>query len=213
MSVGVVPATLRIPAALTALALAGWIATAVAMQGMTSMDGPGAIGSYLWLWSAMCAGMMLPALVPAAMLAARVGRSSTGFVVGYLAVWAATGVIAFVVARELAGSASWIAAAAIAVAAVYQLTPLKNACLSRCRGPLGLLVRRRAVRAGIEHGLVCLGCCWALMLALVALGAASLLWMAAVAAAIFLEKATSLGARASVPIALALGGAAVWVAL
>lgn len=213
MSLGVTSGALRVPAALTAFALAGWIVTAVTMQGMTAMDGPGAMGSYLWLWTAMCAGMMLPALVPAATLAARVGRSSTGFVAGYLAVWVATGVAAFEVARELAGSASWIAAAAIGAAALYQLTPLKDACLRRCRGPLGLLVRRRAFHAGVEHGLLCLGCCWALMLAVVALGAASLLWMAAVAIAIFLEKATSLGARASVPIALALGGAAVWVAL
>jgi predicted metal-binding membrane protein len=73
-------------------------------------------------------------------------------------------------------------------------------------------VRRDAFGAGLEHGVVCLGCCWALMLALLAVGTASLLWMAAVAAAIFVEKATSVGARASVPIGVALAGAAVWMA-
>ena len=76
-----------------------------------------------------------------------------------------------------------------------------------------MLIRRDAFRAGLEHGLVCLGCCWALMLALLALGTASLFWMAAVAAAIFVEKVTSIGARASAPVALALVGAAVWVVL
>ena len=110
-------------------------------------------------------------------------------------------------------ASTWLAVGAIVLAAVYQLTPLKAACLRRCRGPLGLLIRRDALRAGLEHGLVCLGCCWALMLALLALGTASLFWMAAVAAAIFVEKVTSIGARASAPVALALAGAAVWVAL
>jgi predicted metal-binding membrane protein len=74
-----------------------------------------------------------------------------------------------------------------------------------------LLLRRGALRAGLEHGVLCLGCCWALMLALLALGAGSLLWMAAVAAAIFVEKVTSVGARASAPVAVALLGAAIWI--
>jgi predicted metal-binding membrane protein len=208
-----VPRTLRVPAALTALALAGWIASAVAMQGMTAMDGPGSIASFLWLWIAMSAAMMLPSLVPAATLAAGVGRSAAGFVGGYAVVWAATGALAYEAADTLAAAGTRLAVGAIALAAAYQLTPLKSACLRRCRGPLGLLVRKGAFRAGVEHGLVCLGCCWALMLALLALGTASLFWMAAVAAAIFVEKVTSVGARASAPVALALAGAALWVAL
>jgi predicted metal-binding membrane protein len=195
------------------LALGGWIASAFAMQGMMAMEGPGTMGSFLWLWIAMSAAMMLPALVPAASLASSFGRSGTGFVGGYLVVWAATGLVAFQVARGLAGTGTWLAAAAVGLAAVYQLTPLKAACLRRCRGPLGLLMRRDAFRAGLEHGLVCLGCCWALMLALLALGVASMFWMATVAAAIFVEKVTSFGARASAPVALALAGAAVWIAL
>ena len=206
------PRTLRVPAALTALALGGWIASAVSMHGMTMMDGPGSAASFLWLWVAMSAAMMLPSLVPAASLAAAVGRSAAGFVGGYATVWAATGLVAYGAAGALAGAGTWLAVGAIGLAAAYQLTPLKSACLRRCRGPLGLLTRRDSLLAGLEHGLVCLGCCWALMLALLALGTSSLIWMAAVAAAIFVEKATSLGARASVPVALALAGAAVWVA-
>ena len=213
MSGTFVPRTLRVPAALTALALGGWIASAVAMQGAMAMDGPGSIASFLWLWIAMSAAMMLPALAPAASLASCVGRSPVGFVGGYAAVWAATGMLAYGAADALAAAGTWLAISALVLAAVYQATPLKAACLQRCRGPLGLLVHRDAFRAGLVHGLACLGCCWALMLALLALGTASLFWMAAVAAAIFVEKVTSIGARASAPVALALGGAAVWVAL
>jgi predicted metal-binding membrane protein len=198
---------LRLPAALVALALAGWVASAFAMGDMAS------IASFLWLWIAMSAAMMLPSVVPAASLAAHVGRSGTVFVVGYFAVWAATGLAAFEATRGLASAGDWLAAGAIASAAVYQLSPLKHACLRRCRSPLGLLLRRGPFRAGLEHGFVCLGCCWALMLALLALGAGSLLWMGAVAAAILVEKATAVGARASAPLALALVGAAVWTVL
>jgi predicted metal-binding membrane protein len=198
---------LRLPAALVALALAGWVVSAFAMQDMASM------ASFLWLWIAMSAAMMLPSVVPAASLAPRVGRSGTAFVGGYFAVWAATGAVAFEAARGLDGAGRWLAAGAVTAAAVYQLTPLKDACLRRCRSPLGLLLRRPAFRAGLEHGVVCLGCCWALMLALLALGVGSLLWMAAVAAVIFVEKVTSLGARASALAAVALLGAAVWIVL
>jgi predicted metal-binding membrane protein len=202
-----VPRRLRLPAALVGLALAGWAVSAFAMQDMGSM------GSFLWLWIAMSAAMMLPAVVPAASLAGHVGRSGTAFVAGYFAVWAVTGFVAFEAARVLMDAGRALAAAAIVAAAVYQLTPLKQACLRRCRSPLGLLLRRGAFRAGLEHGGLCLGCCWALMLALLALGAGSLFWMAAVAAAIFVEKVTTLGARASAPVAAALLGAAVWVVL
>jgi predicted metal-binding membrane protein len=183
------------------------------MQGMTAMEGPGSMGSFLWLWVAMSAAMMLPSLVPAASLATRVGRSASGFVCGYAAVWALTGILGFEAADALAAAGTWLAVGAIGVAAVYQLTPLKWACLSRCRGPLGLLLRRRGFRAGLEHGVICFGCCWALMLAFLALGVSSMFWMAMVAAAIFLEKVTVVGGRASAPVALALAGTAVWVAL
>jgi len=176
------------------------------------MDGPSSLGSFLWLWIAMSAAMMLPSVIPAASLATAVGRSGTGFVGGYAIVWAITGVLAFEAAHRVAGGGRQLAIGALVAAALYQLTPLKHACLRRCRSPLGLLVRRRAVRAGLEHGLACLGCCWALMLALLALGVGSMFWMAAVAAAIFIEKVTSFGVRASAPVAAVLFGAAVWFA-
>jgi predicted metal-binding membrane protein len=183
------------------------------MPGMMSMDGPGPVASFLWLWLAMSAAMMLPSIVPAARLAAGIGRSGTAFSVGYFTAWGAAGIVAFLVAGLLMGAGRWIAVGACLAAAIYQVTPLKDACLRRCRAPLGLLMRRRAFSAGLEHGAVCLGCCWALMLVLLAVGAGSLLWMAAVAVAIIAEKVAPAGARASAPIALALLGAALWIAL
>ena len=88
----------------------------------------------------------------------------------------------------------WLAAGILAVAAAYELTPLKNVCLTKCRSPLGFLLgswrdgRAGALRMGAGHGAWCLGCCWALMAALFALGVMSLIWMAVVAALIAAEK-------------------------
>src|SRR5947208_1996403 len=91
-----------------------------------------------------------------------------------------------------AGSA--VAAGVVALAALYQYTPWKDACLAKCRGPLGFILGcwregpAGALQMGARHALWCLGCCWALMAALFALGIMSLAWMAAVAALIALEK-------------------------
>lgn len=205
--------TLRVPAALLALALLGWFLSVRLMDGMQTMDGPGALASFLWLWLAMSAAMMLPSIVPATSLAAAVGRSATAFVLGYAVVWAATGLLAYGGARGLERAGRWTAVAALLLAALYQVTPLKDACLRRCRSPLGSLVRRSALRAGLEHGAFCLGCCWALMLALIALGIGSMFWMAAFAGVILVEKAAPIRERLSGAIAVALLGAAFWVAL
>jgi predicted metal-binding membrane protein len=183
------------------------------MDGMAMMDGPGPLASFLWLWLAMSAAMMLPTIVPATYLAAAVGRSAALFVAGYSAVWVATGVFAFEAAIRLDGAARWPAVAVVLLAAVYQLTPLKDACLRRCRSPLGTLVRRGSFGAGVEHGALCLGCCWALMLALIALGIGSMFWMAAVASAVLAEKVAPRGEHFSKLTAAGLVGAAVWMAL
>jgi predicted metal-binding membrane protein len=183
------------------------------MDGMEMMDGAWSLASFLWLWLAMSAAMMLPTVVPATYLAAAVGRSSTLFVLGYSAVWAAAGLLAFGAARALDGAARWLAIAAVLLAAVYQLTPLKDACLRRCRSPMGTLIRRRSLHAGIEHGALCLGCCWALMLALIALGIGSMLWMVALAVVVLVEKVAPLGQRAPALVAAGLAGTAVWIAV
>ena len=177
------------------------------------MDGAWPLASFLWLWLAMSAAMMLPTVVPSTYLAAALGRSATLFVLGYAAVWAAAGLLAFGAARALDGAARWLAVAAVLLAAVYQLTPLKDACLRRCRSPMGTLMRRRSLQAGIEHGALCLGCCWALMLALIALGIGSMLWMVARAVVVLVEKVAPLGERAPALVAAGLAGAAVWIAV
>lgn len=126
------------------------------------------------------------------------------FAAGYLLTWAASGVIAFssaevvestwgdVLAWNRAGR--WAAGATLVLAAVYQLTPLKDVCLGKCRSPLGFLLGSwrdgwsGALRMGAKNGAWCVGCCWALMAALFALGIMSLAWMALVAGMIAAEK-------------------------
>jgi predicted metal-binding membrane protein len=114
----------------------------------------------------------------------------------------------------------WAAGATLVVAAVYEVTPLKDVCLSKCRSPLGYLMgawrggRAGALRMGAGHGAWCLGCCWALMAALFALGVMSLAWTAVVAGVIALEKtlpwkrAATLGTTALL-LALAIGVVAI----
>jgi predicted metal-binding membrane protein len=126
------------------------------------------------------------------------------FVGGYLLAWSVAGLAGYAVlsvGHELSrGFLAWdeagpyVAGAVILAAAIYQLTPLKDACLSKCRSPFAFLLtawkpgRIGALRMGIEHGGWCVGCCWALMAALIALGVMSVGWMAFVAALIAVEK-------------------------
>jgi predicted metal-binding membrane protein len=198
-------------ALLLALAAGGWWSTAARMRGMD--DGPwtglGSLGWFLGLWIAMMAAMMLPSAIPAVTLYAGLARDRTAvaplfFVVGYLAVWAAAGLAAFALAsaggRVAGGTLAWerggrwAAGATLLLAAAYQLTPLKDACLVRCRAPIAFLLgswrpgRSGGLRMGMTHGAWCAGCCWALMAALFALGVMSIAWTAFVAALVALEK-------------------------
>jgi predicted metal-binding membrane protein len=190
---------------------------------VTTTAGPGSVAAFLALWLGMSAAMMLPSAAPTISLftLARGDRAlpTAVFVAGYLLAWTAVGLAAYAVARAL-GSASpldamWnrrLEGVAFAVAGLYELTPVKSACLRHCRSPLGFLVRRRrasALRLGVEHGAVCVGCCVGLMLVLVALGAMNLVWMAAVAGLIVLQKVLPHGDRASVPLGMAFLAVAV----
>jgi predicted metal-binding membrane protein len=171
--------------------------------------GLGTLGWFLGVWIGMMAAMMLPSAIPTIALYARLSRDRTAFAplvfaAGYLAVWAAAGLVAFGLARAGSGVAGdsfdwsrggrWLAGAALLVAAVYQLTPLKEACLSRCRTPIGLLFGSwrsgllGAFRLGLTSGAWCAGCCWALMASLFALGVMSIAWTVFVAALVALEK-------------------------
>ena len=126
------------------------------------------------------------------------------FTSGYLLAWAAAGAVAFAARAAVDAMAPgalqwdragrWVAGATLVLAAVYQLTPLKDVCLGKCRSPLGALLGSwrdgpsGSIRMGIKNGLWCVGCCWALMASLFALGIMSITWMAVVAALIALEK-------------------------
>ncbi|MBV9196931.1 MAG: DUF2182 domain-containing protein [Solirubrobacterales bacterium] len=202
---------LALVALLLALAALAWWATAVRMAGMDAGPGTdlGALGWFVGVWVVMMAAMMLPSLAPTVALYARMTRRRgidrpLLFTSGYLLVWGAAGVLAYggfeLGKRAFGSQLAWhaagrpFAAAVLALAALYELTPLKNACLGRCRSPLGYLLSRwrdgrlGALAMGSGHASWCLGCCWALMAALFALGIMSLVWMAFVAALIALEK-------------------------
>jgi predicted metal-binding membrane protein len=194
---------------LFALAGAGWWWTAGQMRGMD--DGPwtglGTLGSFLGVWVVMMAAMMFPSVSPTVALYARMARSpvrALAFSAGYLVTWAGAGLVAFllaIVGRGIAGdvlawdrAGRWAAGSTLLVAAAYELTPLKDVCLGKCRTPLGFLLgawrdgRSGAARMGAAHGSWCVGCCWALMASLFALGVMSVAWMAFVAGVIAFEK-------------------------
>jgi predicted metal-binding membrane protein len=200
---------LILAALLLALGAVAWAVTADRMKGMDAGPGtdPGTVGFFVVVWVVMMAAMMFPSVLPMVVVYDRVSRRNRAtpfFVAGYLLTWTLAGVIAyglFVAGRAVAGQAlAWdragryVAGGVLVVAAVYQLTPLKDRCLSKCRGPLRFVLeswrdgRLGALRMGAEQGAWCVGCCWALMASLFALGVMSLAWMAFVAALIALEK-------------------------
>ncbi len=203
-------AELRIAAALFGVAGLAWWSTAERMAGMDA--GPGtSLGSAGWftgVWVTMMAAMMLPSLAPAAAAFAASLRRPPGSVVlflgGYLLVWSVAGIAAyglFGLGRSLLGGSlawhgggRWLAAGVLLIAALYQLTPAKRCSLRRCRRAresaevAGQDTRRDAFALGLRSGGWCLGCTWALMAALFALGVMSLLWMGLIAALVALEK-------------------------
>jgi predicted metal-binding membrane protein len=193
------------------LAGIGWWSSAVRMDGMDA--GPwtalGPVGWFLGVWVVMMAAMMFPSLAPTVALYARMTKQRSPlspllFSAGYLVPWGAAGVLVAALARsgsEIAGNVlawdragHWVAGATLLLAAAYELTPLKDVCLGKCRSPLGFLLgawregRAGALRMGAAHGAWCVGCCWALMASLLALGVMSVAWMAFVAALIAAEK-------------------------
>ncbi len=196
---------------LLALAAVAWWSTADRMTGMDEGPGTelGALGWFLGVWVVMMAAMMFPSVAPTVALYARMARrrapvAPLTFAAGYLLVWTAAGLLAYglvdigrsLLGDDLAwdGAGRWVAGGTLVVAAAYELTPLKDVCLSKCRSPLGFLLGswrpglRGALEMGSRHGAWCVGCCWALMASLFALGVMSLTWMAVVAALIALEK-------------------------
>jgi predicted metal-binding membrane protein len=174
------------------------------------------VGSAFLMWSLMMVAMMLPSALPMILLFSRMTRQggdsgrilrSLVFAASYVAIWIAFSVAAALVqtllvaaqmvpAVTLALGDRTLAAGLLLLAAAYQITPLKRACLDRCRSPLSFAMRLwrpgpwGAWRLGLAHGLYCVGCCWLLMLLLFLFGVMNLAWVAALAILVAMEKLT-----------------------
>jgi len=182
----------------------------------------------LWaMWAVMMTGMMLPSASPMILIAGK--RHSGMLALGYIVVWAAfsAGATALqwwlmqtgVMTRMMETSSRRTGAALLIVAGVYQWTPLKHTCLAACQSPVAFVMRRwrsgswGAFRMGLEHGVFCVGCCWALMLLLFAGGVMNLAVIAALTAFVAFEKLVPVGpngARISGALLIALG---IWMAV
>ena len=172
---------------LVALAAVGWAVTGDRMRGMDAGPGTdlGGAGWFVGVWVVMMAAMMFPSIAPMVIMYARIqdGKRDRGtdapagatavFVAGYLVAWSAAGLAGYAIFEAVSsldiGFLGWdeggryVAAGVILAAAIYQLTPLKDVCLRKCRSPLMFLLtawrpgRSGALRMGIEHGAWCIG--------------------------------------------------------
>lgn len=175
----------------------------------------------LLMWWLMMLGMMLPAAAPMILTFAGVSRRRRArgqayvptavFVAGYLLAWGGYSVLATITQGMLERAAlltpmmtsasPWLGGLLFVAAGIYQLTPLKYACLAHCRSPFDFVLNRwrdgawGALRMGLAHGLFCLGCCWAVMALLFVGGVMNLIWVAALAAFVLAEKLLPMGAR------------------
>jgi predicted metal-binding membrane protein len=203
------------------MAMAGMPAGGWSLAGATT---------FVALWTVMMAAMMLPAAGPMILIFASAQAQRSGdavvptwvFIAGYLLVWALAGVLVYGavqtgsdIATQLAPleRARWAPlalGATLVTAGLYQFTPIKRICLTRCRSPFAFVAlywrdgRLGALRMGLQHGAYCLGCCWALFAVLVAAGVMSLAWMLLLTGVVFVEKALPYGPRAASLIGLAL---------
>ena len=221
--------TIGVAVALVLLAAAGWAYTIDEAGGMSGMVmALGQVGgmsmamaflSFLGMWAAMMVAMMAPTLAPVALAQEAVGRDrgngvvpTVAFVLGFLLVWAATGLLAWAPYRlllEIPASAEgsrWLptlSGALLVGVGLYQFTPWKLRCLRTCRSPRAAISPVdpmggfAAFRTGLAHGRHCLGCCWALMVVLLVFGIMNLAWMAVIAAIFLIDKHWRHGERFS----------------
>ena len=210
-------------AAMVVLAVAGaaWAAM-VHHSRMAGMDvGPGSIGSFAVTWVVMMAAMMLPSAIPVVLEFARTAERRKGWPVAtgvlaatYLGVWLVFGVVCY--ALYIAAGMPWpnqaaVTGAALALAGVYSVSPIKRASQAKCRelcalhGPLPFNLMRSAAVAGVRYGLSCLGCSAALMVAMVLIGMSSLWWGVILGLVVLIYKlAPPLRWRDELALALAL---------
>ena len=199
--------------------------------------GPDLVGAtgFVGAWVVMMAAMMLPSAAPLVLLYRAAGSdgraaNTVPLVAGYLLAWGVFG--AFVYAAQqalgamvqsnstLSDARPYAMAAILAVAGVYQFTPLKQACLRQCRAPLDFLMQHwrgpgafGALRLGAEHGVYCVGCCWGLMAVLVVAGSMSFIWVVLIALIVFVEKLMPFGERGAQLTGAGLGLLAALVAV
>lgn len=199
--------------------LSGALAVLLSMRQAAEMQMSEAlpVGTFVSMWVLMMAAMMFPSVAPVALMwgrsirssssgSARVARSSL-FVLGYLGIWSVVGLLAYagsagvaLLGESFPHQARWFGTGLFSLSAIYQMTPLKDACLRHCRSPMSQLLSYAALkggwrdlRVGVHHGLYCVGCCWGIMLVLLAVGTMNLLVAAGLAVVIFLEKVSPRG--------------------
>jgi predicted metal-binding membrane protein len=190
---------------------------------------PSFLAGFVFSWTVMTVAMMLPTSLPVVATLHRfaVNRSDRWLllalaVLGYLMVWVLAGFLSYLGYTGwlwLASSNAWLSKNApsgapllLLVAGAFQFSALKYRCLERCRSPFSFVVehwqgrreRWQSLRLGLDHGLYCAGCCWALMLLMFVVGAGNLVWMFVLAIVMATEKNVSWGARLSTPIGVVL---------
>ena len=196
----------------------------MAMPTMATSWDPGVWALMVGMWWTMMIAMMTPSAAPTVLLYARVHaharergqvrerRAPTGaFVAGYFLVWLGFSILATALqhvlqnagvlsAMMMGSQVRWVSGTTLVVAGLYQLSPLKNACLAHCRAPAGFLSRHwrpgasGALRLGLLHGAFCMGCCWMLMAVLFVGGVMNLAWIAALSLLVLAEKVLAAGA-------------------
>ncbi|MBI5949044.1 MAG: DUF2182 domain-containing protein [Chloroflexi bacterium] len=204
-------------------------------QQMDSWPWPATFAVFSGAWVAMMAGMMFPAAVPMAATYTRTARKTNGkgragllvglFVTSYILVWGVFGVAVYGL-NELAGEAAarwdavtdagpYIGGTLLIGAGIYQFTGFKGFCLSKCRSPLGFMLKEwrdgpaGALRMGVKHGLWCLGCCVGLMVGLIVAGVMSIGWMVTLGVLIFTEKVTKWGPQVARVTAVVMAAAGI----
>ena len=228
----------------TVLAWIYLLEMAVGMDGMMTMDAGAMMqikpwtsaefGYMLLMWVIMMVGMMVPSAMPMALIYAAIARKAARqgttlaptafFVCGYIVIWSVFSVVATLAQWGLDRAAllspmmvvtsPGLGAGLLIVAGLYQMTPMKDACLRHCRAPAHFISQRwkpgafGAFRMGLEHGAYCLGCCWILMGLLFFGGVMSLLWIVGITAFVLLEKVLPFGRVGGriAGVAMALGG-------
>ena len=224
--------------ALLALAAAAWVAVATQGAGMGGGMLPAASGPvpdaalFTLMWAVMMAAMMLPSAIPTIALYGLVSRGERAvptwaFATVYLLVWLALGVPVYlgsigVAALGEGGAGAWLPhalAAVLSVAGAYQFTAIKRVCLKHCQSPLTFMMERwhasygATLRLALGHAAYCVGCCWGLMVILVAAGAMSLPWVLLIAVVVFAEKVLPRGEWTARVVGAALLGLAALVAV